>query len=250
MLNSPISIVLVDDHRVWLEGLRQIVSLCDDIQVIDEIREGDSALHRLQELQPDVVLLDIEMPHANGLYVTSQLKAAQSQSAVVILTAHDSPDQMLHAIQSGASAFCSKDIEPERLIEVIRVVAEGHYVIDDTVYNYEGAQEKLKKLASAMAGNRVDEPGSQSLSSREMEILLYVTRGYSNKEIARSLTISNQTVKNHMTSILRKLDVQDRTQAAMYALRHGWIRLSDTLRHDANEITFEEADGEDEEDED
>lgn len=242
-----IKIVLVDDHRVWLEGLRQIVSSYEDIEVIGQIRDGEEALQKIQELKPDVALLDIELPQGNGLHVTSQLRAAQSPTGVVILTVHDSPDQLVHAIQSGASAFCAKDIEPEWLVEVIRVVAQGHYVIEDKVYNDEGAQEALEKIIDRLKGKHRDET-MQSLSSREMEILLYVTRGYSNKEIAKSLTISNQTVKNHMTAILRKLDVQDRTQAAMYALRHGWIRLSDTLRKDGNEITF--GDGEDDDDED
>lgn len=234
-----IKVVLVDDQPLWREGLRQVITLHDDIEVIREIGQGEEALTLLQELQADVVLLDINLPGLNGLQVTHHLKVNWKNTAVVILTNYDDPDHVIHAIQAGASAFCSKDIQPERLVEVIRVAAQGHYVINGKIFDAEGAQNHIKKMVDKLMGHQIDEHRT-SLSSREMEILIYVTRGYSNKEIARTLNISNQTVKNHMTAILRKLKVQDRTQAAMYALRHGWIKLGDTLRHDENKTTFEE----------
>ncbi len=233
---TKIKVVLVDDQPLWREGLRQVMTLHDDIEVIQEIGQGEEALAKLQELQADVVLLDISLPGLNGIQVTQQLKSAHSSTAVVILTNYDDPDHVIHAIQSGAAAFCTKDIQPERLVEVIHVAAQGNYVIGDKIYNYEGAQARVRKMMDELTGHYTDEPHT-SLSAREMEILLYVTRGYSNKEIAHVLSISNQTVKNHMTAILRKLKVQDRTQAAMYALRHGWIKLGDTLRQDENKIT-------------
>jgi DNA-binding NarL/FixJ family response regulator len=229
---DKISILIVDDHPIIREGLRKLLELEQDIVVLGEAGTGQQALEMSRTLQPDIVLLDINLPNLNGLQVASQLKSARSRIGVILLTAYDDEEQILHAMRAGASAYCPKDIEMERLLDVIRQVSRGNFVIAGKVYNERGVQDWLNSRVEALAGPYVVENGEHfvPLSPREMEILRCVTRGLSNKEIAHELGISHQTVKNHMTSILDKLKVQDRTQAAVYALQRGWVRMSDYRR--------------------
>jgi DNA-binding NarL/FixJ family response regulator len=147
-----------------------------------------------------------------------------------MLTAYDDAEQAMHAFKAGASAYCPKDVLPQKLVEVIRQVASGHYVVGDQLFDREGIEAWMEKGVSGKSRTHSDDAQElfSPLSPREMQILQYVTRGLSNKEIAFSLGISHQTVKNHMTAILHKLNVEDRTQAAVYALRHGWVRLQDS----------------------
>ncbi|MFQ5627036.1 MAG: LuxR C-terminal-related transcriptional regulator, partial [Methyloligellaceae bacterium] len=182
--------------------------------------------------QPDVVLLDVNLPGMNGMQVCRRAKADRQQAAFVMLTAYDDSEQILHAFRAGASAYCPKDVTPTKLIETIRHVAQGHFVVDDQLFDKEGIQRWLNKEVEGVDRPYIEDAKElfSPLSPREMEILQYVTRGMSNKEIALSLGISHQTVKNHMTAILHKLEVEDRTQAAVYALRHGWVRLQETKR--------------------
>ena len=236
--SKKITVLLVDDHPVWREGLRMIISLQDDIDVVGEVSAGDEALRSVAELKPDVVLLDVNLPQINGIQVTSRLKSSQDKPHIIMLTAYDDMEQALHAIRAGASGYCTKDIEPSLLIDIIRKVERGLYWVQNTVYDEAGIKQWVKSGIAELTGPYVDEDGDyfMPLSPREMEILRYVTLGNSNQEIAYSLGISHQTVKNHMTSILRKLDVQDRTQAAVYAIAHGWVRVDDALgTQNANE---------------
>ena len=224
-----ITVLIVDDHPIIREGLRKILEMESDIEVIAEAGTGQQALDVARQAQPDVMLLDINLPNLNGLQVTGQLKADRTRTAVVLLTAYDDEEQVLHAMRAGASAYCPKDIEMDRLLEVIRQVSRGNFVIGGKVYNERGVQDWLNTKVEALAGPYVVDTGEHfvPLSPREMEILRCVTRGLSNKEIAQTLGISHQTVKNHMTSILDKLNVDDRTQAAVYALQRGWVRMTD-----------------------
>lgn len=225
-------VIIVDDHPVFRQGLRDLLRGEADLQVLGECANGNDALESVASLDPDVVLLDINLPGMNGIQVTRQLKADRRRAGVVMVTAYDDTEQALHAFRAGASAYCPKDVEPHRLIEVIRHVVRGHFVVGDQLFDREGIEAWMEKGVSQ--ANRAYADDSQEvfspLSPREMQILQYVTRGLSNKEIAFALGISHQTVKNHMTAILHKLDVEDRTQAAVYALRHGWVRLQDSKR--------------------
>src|SRR5258707_8840124 len=223
------NVLVVDDHPIMREGLRKLLQEEPDIVVIAEAGTGQQALDIARDTQPDVVLLDINLPNLNGIQVTSRLKADRNRIAVVLLTAYDDEEQVLHAMRAGASAYCPKDIEPERLMNVIRQVAQGNYMIAGKVDNERGVEECLNNRVEALSGPYVVDSSEHfvPLSPREMEILRCVTRGLSNKEIASELGISHQTVKNHMTSILDKLNVEDRTQAAVYALQRGWVRISD-----------------------
>jgi DNA-binding NarL/FixJ family response regulator len=229
---EKIGVIIVDDHPLFREGVRNVINAEPDLQVIGESTSGEEALPVLKELRPDVALVDVNLPGINGIQVTRQIETERLQIAVVLLTAYDDIEQVLHGFRAGASAYCSKDIQAGKLMDVIRQVARGFYVVGDQVFDKNGIAEWLEKGVESVRRPHLDGEveAFSPLSPREMEILQYVTRGLSNKEIAGRLGISHQTVKNHMTAILHKLDVEDRTQAAVYALRHGWVRLQDTRK--------------------
>lgn len=222
------SIMLVDDHPLFRQGLRRVLEAEEDLSVIMEVADGEEALRLAQQLNPEVILMDINLPHMNGLQVTRELKQTSPEIAVIMLTAFHDDEQIFHAIRAGAAAYFPKDVTPRRLVEAIRQVSQGNYVIDDEVLNKPEAANWLLQQFDHVA--YVDGEANQMfapLSPREMEILQHIAKGQSNKEVAYALGISRQTVKNHMTSILRKLAVNDRTQAALYAVKRGWIRLQD-----------------------
>ncbi len=227
---SPIGIYIVDDHSIFRQGIIMNIDLYDDIQVVGQSANGEDALKVILALKPDVAVMDINLPLMNGIQVTRQITAERIGTQVVMLTAYDDAEQVIHAMRAGASAYCAKEVDPGRLVEIIRLVREGKFVVHDRIFDREGLDAWLDQGVQAVAGQYYAELADtfSPLSPREMEILQFVTRGLSNKEIARVLDISHQTVKNHMTSILRKLAVEDRTQAAVFALRRGWVRLKDT----------------------
>lgn len=227
--HTTINVLIVDDHPLFREGLQKALDLEDDIRVIAHCEDGEAALGMVREKNPDVVLLDVNLPGMNGLQVARQLKAERSDCAVVMLTAYHDTQQVLYAMRAGASAYCAKNVSPEELVNVIRDAANGYYVVGDKRMSQHTLDEWINTNVEAMAGPYIIDANEHfiPLSPRETEILQSVTRGMSNKEIASKLGISQQTVKNHMTSILRKLNVEDRTQAAVTALRHGWVRIDD-----------------------
>jgi DNA-binding NarL/FixJ family response regulator len=224
-----ITVMIVDDHPVFRQGLRRVLESEDDLEVIAEVEDGREALHLAQTMVPNVMLLDINLPGMNGLQIARTLKDSLLSISIIMLTAYHDEQQVFHAIRAGASAYFPKDVSPRRLIEAIRLVHQGSYVVEDRVLEKPQVGEWLLEQFEQADKEVGDEFGSLlvPLSLREMEILQHIAQGKSNKEVAYELGISRQTVKNHMTSILRKLAVNDRTQAAIYALRRGWIRLQD-----------------------
>jgi DNA-binding NarL/FixJ family response regulator len=224
-----IRIMIVDDHPLFREGLRRVLEEEDDLLVEAEVADGEQAIVLARETHPDVILLDINLPSMNGLQVTREIKASLPKTAVINLTAYHDEEQIIHAINAGASAYYPKEVMPGKLIFAVRQVIKSQWVIDDKVLNEDQLREWLFAQYRMLAPLGIpDDSRFVPLSAREMEILQHAARGSSNKEIAHTLQISQQTVKNHISSILRKLDVKDRTEAAVYALRHGWIRLEDT----------------------
>ncbi len=226
---EPIRILIVDDHPVFRQGVRDILETESGLEVIGEAADGQVALQLSRELCPDVVIMDINLPTMNGLQVTRRIKGEQREIKVIMLTGYDNVEQVFHAIRAGASAYCPKDILPDDLVKTIRTAYDGFFVVDDDILTEDQVQGWLQNELTELASSLGTDPDDvfMPLSPREMEILKLVTKGLSNKEIAYHLGISHQTVKNHMTSILRKLDVGDRTQAAVYALGRGWVRLED-----------------------
>jgi DNA-binding NarL/FixJ family response regulator len=233
-----ISILIVDDHPLFRDGLQQALTLEDDLNVIGQSEDGEDALRAARRLQPDVILLDINLPLMNGLQVARQLKAERTNAAVIVLTAYHDSQQVLHAMRAGASAYCSKDVTPDELIEIIRDVAGGMYVVENERMDERALEAWIQSNLEAMSGPYIIDAEEHyiPLSPREMEILQFVTNGLSNKEIAMKLRISQQTVKNHMTSILKKLNVEDRTQAAVNAIRRGWVRIKDNNNSGSNAV--------------
>jgi len=225
-----IKVMVVDDHPFFRQGLRDVLSAEQDLRIIGEASDGEEALRLIRELGPDVVVMDVNIPSLNGIQVTRKLRMERSPVNVVILTAYDDEEQVFHAIRAGASAYYPKDVTPETLVTAIREVSRGHYVIGDLVMDEAQLAPWLLKETQRFGATELDmgEEPFNPLSPREMEILQLITYGMSNKEIAHRLGISHQTVKNHITAILHKLGVKDRTQAAVYTLRRGWVRLQDT----------------------
>ncbi len=225
---SKTSVILVDDHPLFRQGLRRVLEADEELEVIMEISDGEEALRMIKQLMPNVVIMDINLPHMNGLQVTRELKHLAPEVAVIMLTAYHDDEQIFHSIRAGAVAYFPKDVTPRRLVEAVRQVSKGNYVVDDAVLDKpEVATWLLQQFDKVSYVDGIPNEMFAPLSPREMEILQHIAKGQSNKEVAYELGISRQTVKNHMTSILRKLAVNDRTQAALYAVKRGWIRLHD-----------------------
>ena len=221
-----IRVAIVDDHFFFRQGVRDVLNVEPDITVVAECEDGQGALEVLRSVHPDVVLMDVNLPNVNGLQITERLKSACPDINVIILTAYDDEEQIYRAIRIGASAYFAKDVAPAQLLDTVRTVAEGYYVIANKRLTPEQAEQWLLELYRRY-GISPEDTTLSPLTNRQMEILQLIIEGLSNKQIAMRLGISQQTVKNHVTSILAKLNRSDRTQAAIYALRHGWVRLPD-----------------------
>ena len=214
-MTEPISVLIVDDHPVVRRGLRALLEVQDGIEVAGEAGDGATALALTAELTPDVVLLDLKLPGMDGHAVLTELKAAaspgqQSSARVLVLTSVTEPASASLAIRSGASGVLYKDVDPDALVRAIRSVHDGHLLL---------APEAAGSLVRTASGwNPV--AGLDALTNREREVLAEIAKGRSNREIARALTVSEKTVKAHVSSVLAKLGVQDRTQAALVAVRY------------------------------
>jgi DNA-binding NarL/FixJ family response regulator len=203
-----ISVLIVDDHPVVRQGLRVLLEVQDGIEVTGEAGDGATALALAGEQEPDVILLDLKLPGLDGLAVLSELKQSQSSARTLILTSVTDHAAAAAAIRNGAAGVLYKDVDPDALVRAIRAVHDGHLL-----------------LAPEAAGTLLHETnqhnrGLDALTTREREVLAELTQGRSNREIARALHVSEKTVKAHVSSVLAKLGVQDRTQAALFAVRH------------------------------
>jgi NarL family two-component system response regulator LiaR len=206
-----IRVLIVDDHAVVREGLRSFLSMCDGIEVAGEAVDGADALEKADKTEPDVILMDLVMPGMDGVRAIARLKETRPGAKVIVLTSFSGDDAVFPAIRAGAVAYLLKDAGPRELEDAIRAAARGESRLHPDV---------TKKLMTGLAaGGETADPGA--LTSREKEVLACLGKGMANKEIGAALFISETTVKTHVSSILSKLDIADRTQAALYAVRHG-----------------------------
>ena len=223
-----INILIVDDHPLFRQGVRYSLAEEHDLKVIGDAASGEEALHFVSMTPPDVMLVDLNLPGIDGLELTRQIHRTYPSLGVVVLSMHESDEQAFNALRAGAAAYYSKEISSVQLAQVVRRVARGEYVINEVMFDEpKVAQRILSQFRDINRGVTteadVDFSLFSPLSDREIEVLEKIAGGSSNKEIADTLSISTQTVKNHISSILRKLSLNDRTQAVIYALRRGWI---------------------------
>jgi len=226
---NQITLLIVDDHPLFRQGVVDALSLEPDMRIIAQAASGEEALELIRSKKPMIVILDVNLPGMNGQQITHQVSQDGLDTRIILMTGYDDVEQAIHAALAGAHGYCSKDIEPQKLSSIIREVSEGKFVYADHIFT---RRELELWVEDKMEGVRrsYSEPGTpfHPLSDREMEVLACVVRGLSNKEIASRLGISHQTVKNHITAVLRKFGVEDRTQAVVYALKRGWVTLKDT----------------------
>lgn len=225
---KQITLIVVDDHPLFRQGVVDALSLEPDMNVVAQTANGEEGLNLIRSLRPSVAVLDINLPGMNGQQITHQVTQEKLPTRIFLMTGYDDVEQAIHAVLAGAAAYCSKDLQPQNLPRIIREVADGKFVIGEQVFNRRELEQWVEEQMEG-ARRSYSEPGSpfHPLSEREMEVLACVVRGLSNKEIAGLLGISHQTVKNHVTAILRKFGVEDRTQAVVYALKRGWVTLKE-----------------------
>ena len=209
-LQPLIRVLLVDDHSVVRQGLRSFLELLDDIQIVGEVSGGAEAVDLAIQLSPDIVLMDLVMPGMNGIEATRQICDRCPATKVIALTSFLSDEHIFPALAAGASGYLLKDVTPSELVQAIRVVYQGKAELHPEV---------AKRIIEGLQGQNT-EPGEQKLTPREVEVLGLISQGLSNQEIADRLTISPKTVKVHVGNILSKLNLTDRTQAAIYALHN------------------------------
>ncbi|GAA2508845.1 response regulator [Streptomyces gobitricini] len=208
---SGIRVLLVDDHQVVRRGLRTFLEVQDDIEVVGEAGDGVEGVERAEELRPDVVLMDVKMPGMDGIEALRKLHELANPAKVLIVTSFTEQRTVIPALRAGASGYVYKDVDPEALAGAIRSVHAGHVLLQP--------EAAMALLSQEEANGGTGRGGT--LTEREREVLGLIADGRSNREIARALVLSEKTVKTHVSNILMKLDLADRTQAALWAVRHG-----------------------------
>jgi NarL family two-component system response regulator LiaR len=213
---EAITVMLIDDHRVVRQGLRDFLELQGDIEIVGEASSGEEGVQIARELLPDVVLMDLVMPGIDGVETTRRVKAASPSSRVIVLTSFADDNKVFPAIKAGAISYLLKDISPEELAHAIRAAQRNEAVLHPEV------AAKLMQEFSAPKGN---EAMVEQLTARELDVLRLIAKGKSNKEIADTLIVSEKTIKTHVSNILSKLHLADRTQAAIYALKQRIVPM-------------------------
>ncbi|MEU8620903.1 response regulator transcription factor [Streptomyces sp. NPDC048623] len=215
MADKVIRVLLVDDHQVVRRGLRTFLEVQEDIEVVGEAADGAEGVARAEELRPDVVLMDVKMPGTDGIEALRKLRELANPARVLIVTSFTEQRTVVPALRAGASGYVYKDIDPDALAGAIRSVHAGHVLLQPEVAEALLSQEEQGGGPGGGSGR------GSTLTEREREVLGLIADGRSNREIARALVLSEKTVKTHVSNILMKLDLADRTQAALWAVRHG-----------------------------
>ncbi|HSS35084.1 MAG TPA: response regulator transcription factor [Patescibacteria group bacterium] len=219
-------LLLVDDHALFRMGMRGLLEREPDFLIVGEADDSRSAIELALETSPDIILMDLTLPSPGGIETTQRIKRELPSVGIIVLAQNEEEDALFDAIKAGAAAFILKDVGPDDLVTIIRRVSDGEYLINDKVFAKPAvASRVLKEFRELAVYGQDAAPIFAPLSPREVEILDNIAQGMTNKQVAYALSISEQTVKNHMSSILRKLSVNDRTQAVVYAMRQGWIRM-------------------------
>ena len=218
---SAVKVLIVDDHDIVRQGLRYYLDVYDEIEVVGEAATGLDAVALVREKEPDVVLMDLVMPEMDGIEATRELLARSPDTKVIVLTTFAEEQKIFPAIEAGATSYLLKDIKPPDLIEAIMAAHRGEAQLHPDI-----AKKLMSRIVKA-SRDAQESTFSRELTKREMEVLKLIAGGLSNRELAQHLTISEKTVKKHVSSILSKLNLADRTQAAIYAHKHGLISSSD-----------------------
>lgn len=213
---DKIKVMIVDDHSLIREGLKQLLEFDGSIEIVAEATNGIECLEKLNIYEPDVLLLDINMPEKNGIEVLREMKANNSPVKVLILTVHNELEYLMNAVDIGVDGYILKDSEFVELKRAINAVLEGENYIQPSL---------IPALNSQLVNRDIEKDKIALLTSRELEVLAQVANGMFNKEIATNLNISERTVKNHISNIFKKIDVSDRTQAAVFAIKNNIIKL-------------------------
>ena len=216
MPENKIKVLIVDDHAIVRQGLRTLLELMDDISVVGEAANGKIAIDLVSQIHPDVVMMDLMMPEMDGITATRQICAQNPGIKIIALTSFLEDENIIPAIQAGATSFLLKDVSPTELVDTIRAAYRGEARLHPNV-----ARKLMDQVSSHPASL---ENSLGDITDREMEVLRLVAQGMSNKEIASTLVISEKTVKTHISSLLGKLNLNDRTQLAIYALKNGLIK--------------------------
>ncbi|MCR5176537.1 MAG: response regulator transcription factor [Anaerovibrio sp.] len=221
-----IRVMIADDHVLLRQGIKRVLNFEEDIEVVGETGDGQETMARTLVLQPDVLLLDINMPGGiSGLDVAKQLQTVKCDTKIIALTIHDNDNYVIEMLKNGASGYLLKDVEPDMLIKAIHIVNNGGVFIypelEERIFGCIRDDDNINEKAKALwrSGR------SGRLTARELDVLSCIAKGFSNQEIAKTLFVSEKTVKNHLTNIFRKLDVGDRTQALIYVLKHNIMKL-------------------------
>lgn len=215
-MKMSVKVIIADDHILMREGIRQLLEFDGSVEVIDEANDGEECLEKIVKNLPEVLLLDINMPKKNGIEVLEEIKKRKMKVKVLILTVHDEVEYLLKAVDIGADGYILKDSESAELKRAINTVVSGENYIQPKL---------IPALNNRLVARDVDKDKIESLTKRELEVLIQVANGMFNKEIATSLNISERTVKNHLSNIFKKIDVSDRTQAAVFAIKNDLIKL-------------------------
>ncbi len=213
---EKIKVLIVDDHQVVRQGLRTFLELQEDILVVGEASDGQVAVEMVRQLNPNVILMDLVMPRLDGISATRQVKSLGSDVKVIALTSFTEDDKVFPAIQAGASSYLLKDVSPDDLVEAIRAVYQGEARLHPDI-----ARKLMEQVAHQSVPLR--ESHVENLTERELDVIKLVAHGHNNQEIAKELVISEKTVKTHISNILSKLQLEDRTQLAIYAIKKGLV---------------------------
>lgn len=232
-LTTELRIILVDDHQLFRDGVKRILEMEGDFRIVGEGSDGGDAIRLARELQPDIVLMDINMPNINGVAAAADVIAASPKSRVIILSIHDDEGYVYRTLRNGASGYLLKDMGTTDLVDAVRVVARGGAYIHpkvtgkliDEFRRLSEQEEMFERPLINEDSVSVDPTLIDSLTRREREVLQLMAEGKSNRAIGEFLFISEKTVKNHVSSILQKLNVQDRTQAVVISIKNGWVKL-------------------------